>query len=150
MSYANNMSENTAAAAREPVPEGMKRCRSCNTPQPLGDFSRNRRSKDGRTSVCSSCNAAQCAEYQSRVIAEALQAYGDGRCECCGTDRAVVLMLVSTGENKEAAQSLGGGFPKAFQLRKQGWPHGWRVMCANCRLAETRSGRCDCAELEVA
>lgn len=140
------MSEGTETAAREPVPEGMKRCSACGAVKDTEDFTRNKRSKDGRAAACSACNSGRCSDYQSRVIAEALQAYGEGRCECCGTDRAVVLMLTAAGKTAATGGWSGGGFPKAFRLRQQGWPEGWRVVCANCRLAETRAGRCDCSD----
>jgi hypothetical protein len=143
------MTEGTETDAAGPVPEGMKRCSNCGAVKDVEDFGKNQRAKDGRTSACSACNADRCAVYQSRVYAEALQVYGDTLCDCCGTTRAVVLMLVSTGQDK-TANLPGGGFPKAFQLRKQGWPPGWRVMCANCKLAETRTGKCDCNEAAAA
>ena len=141
------MSEPDGTTAPEPVPEGMKRCSNCGAVKDLEDgFPVNRRSKDGRGSACSACNAERCSDYQSKIITEALTAYGGGRCSCCGTDRAVVLMLVSEGQAAKAGSWSGGGFPKAFRLRQQGWPEGWRVVCANCRLAENRAGRCDCSD----
>ena len=141
------MSEDSGTAAQEPVPPGMKRCPACRAVKDLeDDFPVNRRSKDGRGSACSACNAERCAGYQSRIVAEALQAYGEGRCDCCGTDRAVVLMLAAAGTAEAKGSWSGGGFPKAFRLRQQGWPEGWRVVCANCRLAENRAGRCDCSD----
>jgi|SRR5580765_3749970 hypothetical protein len=141
------MSEPAGIVAPEPVPEGMKRCSACHAVKDLEDgFPVNRRSKDGRGSACSACNAERCSDYQSKIITEALTAYGGGRCSCCGTDRAVVLMLVSEGQAAKAGSWSGGGFPKAFRLRQQGWPEGWRVVCANCRLAENRAGRCDCSD----
>jgi hypothetical protein len=144
------MPDVTDTAAAGPVPEGMKRCSGCGLVKDLeDDFPVNKRAKDGRAAACSTCNAERCATYQSKVVAEALAVYGDSQCECCGTSRAVVLMLVSTGRDKPGSDS-GGGFPRAFQLRKQGWPPGWRVLCANCRLAQARTGRCDCDEAEAA
>jgi hypothetical protein len=143
------MPDVTETAAAGPVPEGMKRCPGCGTDKDIDDFGKNRRAKDGRASVCSACNGERCSAYQAKIVAEALAVYGDSQCDCCGTGRAAVLMLVSTNQDGTRGDG-GGGFPRAFQLRKRGWPPGWRVLCANCRLAASRLGACDCEQAGAA
>jgi hypothetical protein len=129
----------------------MKRCSDCKAVKPADteNFNNSRATKDKLSRICRACNARRAGAYNARVVAEAIAHYG-GRCACCGTSRPEFLMLVSTGKPDRSGSWTGGGFPMAFRLRQQGWPAGHRVLCANCRLAQSRDAEHTCLSAAAA
>ena len=124
----------------------MKRCSDCKETKAASteEFNKSKAAKDGLSGICRACNARRVGVYQARIIAEALRVYGQARCACCGTTRTEFLMLVGSGTDGRGGSWTGGGFPMAFRLRQQGWPPGHRVLCANCRLAQSRDAEHTC------
>lgn len=48
--------------------DGRKRCRGCNTLQPLARFGKDRHARDGLTSRCATCRAARDAAWRQRNL----------------------------------------------------------------------------------
>jgi hypothetical protein len=81
-----------------------------------------------------------------RIRAETFAAYG-GRCACCGeTEDAFLQIDHEDGNGAAHRESLGGrnraGIFTYVWLRQNGWPPGFRVLCANCHAAISRLGSC--------
>jgi hypothetical protein len=76
---------------------------------------------------------------------EAIAAYG-GKCKCCGETEEAFLVLDHVDDNgADHRRSLGfdgaragAGVHTYRALRKEGWPPGLQVLCANCNMAKTR------------
>ena len=86
--------------------------------------------------------------YQQRVLWAAFDAYG-GACICCGQARKTFLELDHTnndGKDFREKYKCRGGFPTAVYLRKEGYPPGIQVLCANCHKEKTVQGRCACSD----
>lgn len=104
--------------------------------------------KAGKRWVCTRCEGAKSAAYRARVMAEMFDAYG-GKCACCGNARRIVLELDhvdNNGAEDRRAVRRTGGFPMAVRLRKEGWPSGFQLLCANCHTEKTKTGRCSCQD----
>ena len=78
-----------------------------------------------------------------RVRAEAVEVYG-GKCQCCGETEYLFLELDHIHGNGRAhrreIKRAGASYWRWW--RKQGWPPGLRVLCANCHAAITIQGAC--------
>ena len=78
-----------------------------------------------------------------RVRKEAVEVYG-GKCECCGENEYLFLQLDHIGggglAHRRKINRNGAGYWRWW--RKQGWPPGLRVLCANCHAAITIQGKC--------
>lgn len=48
--------------------QGYKRCRICREAKPLANFSREKRAKDGKRSVCKSCDTARAKAWRQRNL----------------------------------------------------------------------------------
>ncbi len=76
---------------------------------------------------------------------EVIAAYG-GKCACCGEDTREFLVLdhVNGGGNKHRL-SYGARNASLYiyrEVRRNGYPGGFQVLCANCNLAKERAGGC--------
>jgi len=80
--------------------------------------------------------ALKTAERQ-RLRTELIAAYG-GKCACCGEAEPAFLQLdhVNGGGNKERLMSGGKGGGVLRRLRREGFPPGYQVLCANCNYAK--------------
>ncbi len=92
-------------------------------------------------------NPAMVAIYKFRSVQklrrETIERYG-GRCVCCGETNPVFLTLdhVNGGGTADRTQRRAGGWPLYAQLRQEGWPAGFQVLCFNCNYAKYRMGAC--------
>ena len=110
---------------------------------------------DNGLSRCSKCqskhNNWRTEEYRKAKI-KVMQAYGNGKCQCCGTDILAFLSIdhVNGGGSKERRESkLHGGSVFYFKLIQQGFPPGYRVLCHNCNFGRyINNGQCP--HLEIA
>jgi hypothetical protein len=136
----------------------MRRCRKCGETKPLEDFYRHPTGREGRLARCKRCvqayelkrvtgdgpgagkyRATQ-KRYRLKVRIAALTHYG-GKCACCGEARHEFLHL---------DHMYGGGRKHRAEirarldeyLRREGYPRGYRVLCANCNLALGTYGYC--------
>ena len=92
------------------------------------------------------------AESRARLRAEMFAAYGSN-CTCCGEDRVGFLTLDHINRDGAAHRRAVGGSRTGstrqilFDLKKRGWPEGFRIMCMNCNWA-TRFGA-ECPHVEM-
>lgn len=128
---------------RNRSPDQLLRCGSCGCTDQAGF-----RQVPGKRWVCIACETAYNSAYRARVMGEMFDAYG-GKCACCGNARRIVLELDhvdNNGAEDRRAIRRTGGFPMAARLRKEGWPPGFQLLCANCHAEKTKTGRCACQE----
>lgn len=129
--------------------------------QPASAFSPNGARDDGLQSYCQPCTREYQAEYRQqnpdansrwgkafreRLRAEMFDAYGH-ECECCGEREKVFLCLdhvagVVPDDQRDASGKRLSTDKMLALLRRQGWPDGHRVLCANCNLAHAVLGEC--------
>lgn len=151
----------------------MKRCRRCTHTKPVEEF---RKYPDGRISgECIPCLAyaaewvknkrARDIEFAKRDKAatkervmkimrkarrDVIAHYG-GKCACCGEAHIEFLHLdhIEGGGTQQRAELKRWGNAFYRWLQKQGYPEGFRVLCANCNEALGHYGYCP-RELETA
>ncbi len=83
-------------------------------------------------------------DYKERIRKEVLSHYG-GKCSCCGYDdmnkkighQSFLQIDLIDGGHKKLKSTLGiSGSSSTFQwLRKNGFPSGYRVLCAGCNVS---------------
>lgn len=123
------------------TPSGRRVCRQCNSIN-----TRKYRQKDAvKETVRQRTNASN-----QQVRLETLVAYG-GACVCCGEDREPFLVIDHVNGDGSAHRAIvrngggsksGGGVWTYRWLKKNGWPEGFQVLCANCNMAKERPGGC--------
>jgi hypothetical protein len=94
--------------------------------------------------VCPTCFATQQA-YKQSIRLSCITAYG-GACACCGESRQEFLQMAHTAGDGaiERAAAKQQGLPQTIyaRLKKQGYPPGFRVLCANCNSSLAFYGYC--------
>jgi hypothetical protein len=104
------------------------------------------RSWSGRA-YCAPCSAAVQREYNVRLKAEVIAAYG-GACTCCGeTDPVFLTVDHVNNDGAEHRKAIGsarsGGLTIYAWLRRQGYPtDGFQLLCRNCNWAKHAEGVC--------
>ena len=81
-------------------------------------------------------------KYSTQIRIQALEAYGR-ICRCCNESNEIFLELDhinNDGGTHRKTLGTRGGFGFYLKMRKQGWPPGLQVLCANCHLAKSRGG----------
>lgn len=68
---------------------------------------------------------------------EAFNHYGGVRCACCGESEYLFLQLDHI-NGLTGGQETRGGSGLVFQLKQQGYPEGFQVLCCNCNFAKGR------------
>jgi hypothetical protein len=83
-------------------------------------------------------NARDTASRQC-LRAQVIVAYG-AECACCGETEPAFLTLdhVDGGGKKDQRES-GGYWGMLRRLRRDGWPEGYQILCANCNMAKAFS-----------
>lgn len=84
--------------------------------------------------------------YQRRIHEEALAAYGDGTCACCGTTEDLSLDHIN-GDGAEQREAMygnrrNGGYRFYLWLRRNGYPPGYQVLCRRCNHSKAKTDRC--------
>lgn len=76
-------------------------------------------------------------------------AYGN-KCACCGEHRFEFLTIdhINGGGNKHRKEVTGHGTHFHIWLEKNGYPEGFRVLCANCNTSMGFHGYCPHGNLE--
>lgn len=80
---------------------------------------------------------------RNRIREQVITAYG-GICACCGETRLEFLTIdhIHGGGTQHRKQSGLLGQKFYWWLKRQGYPKGYRVLCANCNMAEARYSGC--------
>lgn len=81
------------------------------------------------------------ANWRSKLRADVLKGYG-GRCVCCGEDQAVFLDVDHVnGDGAEHRKVVRAGVNGLYaQLRRQGYPDGFQLLCRNCNWGKYING----------
>jgi hypothetical protein len=80
--------------------------------------------------------------YRLKLRAEVIGAYG-GICVCCGESELAFLTLDHIdGGGTKSRRRHGLGDAYYVHLRKNGFPSGLQILCANCNMAKDRPGGC--------
>lgn len=128
--------------------------------QPASAFSPNAGRRDGLQTYCRPCTSAYQADhraanpemargwertYRERMRAEMFEAYGT-ECACCGETEKVFLCLDHIDglppEHKTATGKRRSSTAILRLVKAEGWPPGYRILCANCNLAYAVLGTC--------
>ena len=149
---------------------GMKTCKACGMSKAVADMHPNKSALDGIGNVCRACRRARDArhreahrdeyrkasrewrqrnpararelsrQHDQRLREEVISAYG-GRCACCGETIFDFLTLdhINGGGSAHRKSTHGKVYT---QLRREGFPDGYRVLCWNCNWAASRHGAC--------
>jgi hypothetical protein len=148
-------------------PEGMKVCRRCMKPKPIGEFEPNPGAcfRYRNATSCKSCReyaAEKAIAYRAahpddrrqkdmkakstaaaKCRAELLAAYG-GMCVCCGESEWKFLQLDHVNDDGRAhRKSIGLGVYNLLRWAKDnGFPPTLQILCANCHNAKSFYGEC--------
>lgn len=134
--------------------------------QAASAFSPNAARRDGLQTYCRPCTRAYHVEhraanpdrargweraYRERLRVEMFEAYGH-ECACCGEREKTFLCLdhidgVPDDQKKDGKRI--GSDKTLILLRQQGWPPGYRILCANCNLAYAVLGTCPHVEAQL-
>lgn len=139
----------------------MKTCSKCKTAKPLNAFNNLKSTPDGLSYWCKACNSARqkraaqkrrdaglvhpSTASARRLRVEVLSHYSGGtpHCDCCGDNHLEFLALdhVNGGGN-EHRRKVGSNQEVYRELRRTGYPEGFRVLCHNCNLSIGFYGYC--------
>lgn len=81
--------------------------------------------------------------YQTKLRAEAFDAYGGAFCACCGEKTFRFLTLDhkdSNGATKRRESKRWGGYSYLAALRAAKYPPGYQVLCFNCNCGRQLNG----------
>ncbi len=93
----------------------------------------------GSTGYCPPCMKSYNRERAQQIKMEVLHAYGLV-CVCCRLDHTEFLCIDHIdGGGDEHRRAVGGGSSKIYRwLKKNNYPPGFQVLCANCNLGKER------------
>lgn len=136
-----------------------KRCPVCTETKPNTDFGNSSKYKDGKNWQCRACAyksqqkwrktspkyllgvARQRKNLRTRIIAH----YSEGlmECACCreDADRFLIIDHINGGGNEHRRQ-VGGSRGMYNDIRKRGFPPGFRVLCHNCNYSYSVDKTC--------
>lgn len=81
-------------------------------------------------------------QYMEKLRHDVIQGYG-GACTCCGESNESFLQIDHVvGGGNAHRRELGSTQAVYVWLRKNGYPDGFQVLCANCNMAKDRRGGC--------
>jgi len=83
--------------------------------------------------------------YNAKLRLDALNAYGGPICSCCDETQDAFLSIDHIeGKGCQHRKRIGvpSGTPFYAWLRRNGYPKGFRVLCANCNMAFSKLGYC--------
>lgn len=121
----------------------MKTCSKCGEEKPLSQFDKNKALRDGHTAWCSRCLRAYRRGQSWKLKLEIIDAYG-GECVCCGeTDPKFLTIDHVDGDGRQHRSELGQGTSKLYpQIKREGFPSRFRLLCWNCNSAMGLYGEC--------
>lgn len=146
----------TRCGLRKPT-EGYKTCHKCR--QQELKWARKERRRRRATGLCWKCGTKPAApdrnwcipcfeqgqKYKKVLRDEVFAAYGGYRCACPGCDVTQPEFLQIDhidGGGYEHRKKIGSGHALYHWLKKNNFPEGFRVLCANCNSARGFYGYC--------
>jgi len=145
-----------------PFSDGItKTCTRCEQTKAVADFWNDRKSADGWSCWCKTCgNTARQASVAKRramgkvgyatvetrkLRLEVLSHYSHGtmQCNCCGDAHVEFLALdhIHGGGNQHRKRA-GNNMAVYREVRREGFPSGYRVLCHNCNCSLGHYGYC--------
>lgn len=137
----------------------MKKCNRCSETKPdyefIGKLRNGKRGKSMRQ-YCDACadyrkndrlkNAERNKEYERytkrKLRDEILQAYGN-KCQCCGESRKEFLCIDHVnGGGRQERLKMSSLSTYYRQIKTNGFPPKYRILCHNCNFARGRYGYC--------
>lgn len=96
---------------------------------------------------CNKCRdkkKTKIARWRRVLKLEAFSHYGGFCCACCGESNEAFLQIdhIEGGGGEHRKLTGGGGTQLYNHLRKENWPTGYQVLCANCNWGKRFSGVC--------
>lgn len=95
-------------------------------------------------------NRPQRREYEKerydKIKLEAINHYG-GKCACCGETQIAFLQIDHINNDgaehrREIEKASHGRVPMTLWLKRNNYPDGFQVLCANCNVAKQIAGTC--------
>lgn len=103
---------------------------------------------DGKVACgqCSEKHRRYCSENHDKLRHEIFMAYGGYQCACCGEIKHPAFMHIDhiNGGGNEHRRQIGGHSGGKFYrwLKKNNFPEGFQVLCADCNTAKGYFGEC--------
>lgn len=113
-------------------------------------YAKNREEKIATVSAYQKANRASRNEYEKAryrsIRVEVLEYYG-GVCACCGEEEKAFLQIDHINGNgnshrRKIEKESGGRVSMVLWLKRNNFPAGFQVLCANCNMAKHISGVC--------
>lgn len=81
-----------------------------------------------------------------QIKKEAIEHYG-GKCHCCGETEILFLQIHHTNNDgaehrRQIERESHGRVPMVLWLKRNGYPDGFQILCANCNIAMFVAGSC--------
>lgn len=83
---------------------------------------------------------AKAKRFRDKIREQVLTAYG-GACVCCGENEYVFLTIDHIVPIKRA-RGRDSSYEVCLQLRKEGYPTGYQILCYNCNHAKKTGDEC--------
>jgi hypothetical protein len=147
-----------------------KQCVTCGVTKPVPEFYANKQNQDGLGCYCKTCKREHDRRYRDKnrdrvrrqarewrtantdhanelrrgyeraLRLQVVEAYG-GKCACCGESHIQFLTLDHiNGGGSAHRKSIHG---KVYaELRRNGFPPGYQILCWNCNAASGLYGKC--------
>ena len=135
----------TDEETRRILETGLKKCTNCEEIKQANtkNFAAQRSSRDGLSSWCKICIAVYKSKYARKLKQDVITVYGT-ICACCNETGIEFLMVHHTRNNGAEERRHLGKSGSAFYtwLKKNNYPKGYEVLCANCNLAIQFYGSC--------
>lgn len=138
-----------------------KICGRCKVEKPRSEFGKATARHDGLQWNCLACtkefrraNVANGnqrrwnAEHRARLKHECFMAYGGYVCACCGETEVKFLTIdhvdgIPEGHRRDdPIRRRKSGTDVYRDLKQNGWPKGYAVLCMNCNWAKGQYGAC--------
>lgn len=137
----------SSCGQRKPEPGGKscERCRKYHR-----DYRAKLRAKGmckcGRLPAAGGRNCEKCREhtkqYNRDLRDEVYAAYGGYSCKCCGETEPEFLQLDHVNNDGAEHRRAIGSRNVYYWCKKNGFPPGFQVLCANCNYAKAHYGQC--------
>lgn len=120
-------------------------CLGCEHILPIAEFQRPCADEPG--DLCCNCSGKGTTKrgydrkFRRRLRADVLAGYG-GKCVCCGTTHVEFLTIDHVAGGGTRHRKLKGGHGVYVELRRLGYPAGYRIMCWNCNCSHGMHGYC--------
>lgn len=118
-------------------------CYFCGQPAVLWESAKRRQgAKHTRAAktLCITCSRNERQRHHD-VKAEVFAAYGGYRCTCCGETEPLFLQIDHINNDGASHRRAIGGSSGLYRwLKRNNYPAGFQVLCANCNVGKQRNG----------